>query len=188
MRRLQNYLKLSVTSGSAVEIASDDLAVISGDALITQEQFMVMIAELNGKYDEASVFSIPADFSDVSEEEWYAPFVWYAFYQGWTAGKGDGTFGVGSSVSLKTVANFVLESEHYTVVSYENIIEQLKLMGVEVDVADENAITFAEYSEVNNKLKSVIRYTEKEDALIQIMKLLGVEEEASKFLKQLHIM
>ncbi len=116
---------------------------------------MVMIAELNGKYDEASVFSIPADFSDVSEEEWYAPFVWYAFYQGWTAGKGDGTFGVGSSVSLKTVANFVLESEHYTVVSYENIIEQLKLMGVEVDVADENAITFAEYSEVNNKTKNL---------------------------------
>ncbi len=98
---------------------------------------MVLIAEMNGVKEEAATFSIPFDFTDVNENDWFAPYVWYAAYQGWTAGMGDGSFGAGVAVDSKMAATFMLKALDYEVTDYNASVAQAADMGIEIDEASE---------------------------------------------------
>ncbi len=113
-------------------VAGDQAGNLNEDQKLTREQMMVLIAEMNGVKEEAATFGIPADFSDVSENDWFAPYVWYAFYQGWTTGMGDGTFGAGKAVDSKMAATFMLKALGYEVADYNASVEQAAGVGIEV--------------------------------------------------------
>ncbi len=113
-------------------VAGDQDGNLNEDQQLTREQMMVLIAEMNGVKEEAATFGIPADFSDVNENDWFAPYVWYAFYQGWTTGMGDGTFGAGKAVDSKMAATFMLKALGYEVADYNASVEQAAGVGIEV--------------------------------------------------------
>jgi hypothetical protein len=117
-------------------VAGDQDGNLNEDQSLTREQMMVLIAEMNGVKEEAATFSIPADFSDVQEDDWFAPYVWYAFYQGWTAGMGDGSFGAGVAVDSKMAATFMLKALDYDVTDYNASVEQAADMGIEIVASD----------------------------------------------------
>jgi hypothetical protein len=114
-------------------VAGDQNGNLNEDQKLTREQMMVLIAEMNGVKEEAATFGIPADFSDVNENDWFAPYVWYAFYQGWTTGMGDGTFGAGLSVDSKMAATFMLKALGYEVADYNASVAQAAEVGIEVE-------------------------------------------------------
>ncbi len=93
---------------------------------LDRQMFMVMIARMNGRKNHAYSFGIPADFSDVKETDWFASYVWYAFYQGWTAGMGDGTFGVDKPVDARMMAVAKLSANDIEVTKYEKCVETTK--------------------------------------------------------------
>ncbi len=113
-------------------VAGDQAGNLNEDQKLTREQMMVLIAEMNGVKEEAATFGIPADFSDVNENDWFAPYVWYAFYQGWTTGMGDGTFGAGKAVDSKMAATFMLKALGYEVADYNASVAQAAGVGIEV--------------------------------------------------------
>jgi hypothetical protein len=118
---------------SAGFVAGDQDGNLNEDQKLTREQMMVLIAEMNGVKEEAATFGIPADFSDVNENDWFAPYVWYAFYQGWTTGMGDGTFGAGLSVDSKMASTFMLKALGYEVADYNASVAQAAAVGIEVE-------------------------------------------------------
>lgn len=113
-------------------VAGDQDGNLNEDQPLTREQMMVLIAEMNGVKEEAATFGIPADFSDVNENDWFAPYVWYAFYQGWTAGMGDGSFGAGVAVDSRMAATFMLKALDYEVTDYNASVEQATDLGIEI--------------------------------------------------------
>lgn len=113
-------------------VAGDQDGNLNEDQKLTREQMMVLIAEMNGVKEEAATFGIPADFSDVNENDWFAPYVWYAFYQGWTAGMGDGSFGAGVAVDSKMAATFMLKALDYEVADYNASVAQAADLGIEI--------------------------------------------------------
>jgi hypothetical protein len=123
-------------------VAGDQDGNLNEDQPLTREQMMVLIAEMNGVKEEAATFGIPADFSDVNENDWFAPYVWYAFYQGWTAGMGDGSFGAGVSVDSKMAATFMLKALGYEVADYNTSVAEAAAVGIEV--AESSAMTRGE--------------------------------------------
>jgi len=114
-------------------VAGDQDGNLNEDQPLTREQMMVLIAEMNGVKEEAATFGIPADFSDVSEDDWFAPYVWYAFYQGWTAGMGDGSFGAGVGVDSKMASTFMLKALGYEVADYNTSVEEAAEVGIVVE-------------------------------------------------------
>jgi len=123
-------------------VAGDQDGNLNEDQELTREQMMVLIAEMNGVKEEAATFGIPADFSDVSENDWFAPYVWYAFYQGWTAGMGDGTFGAGNPVDSKMAATFMVKALGYEVADYNESVAQAATLGI--NVAETSKLTRGE--------------------------------------------
>jgi hypothetical protein len=113
-------------------VAGDQDGNLNEDQPLTREQMMVLIAEMNGVKEEAATFGIPADFSDVKADDWFAPYVWYAFYQGWTAGMGDGSFGQGIPVDSKMAATFMLKALDYEVTDYNASVSQAASVGIEI--------------------------------------------------------
>ncbi len=118
-------------------VAGDQDGNLNEDQKLTREQMMVLIAEMNGVKEEAATFGIPFDFSDVNENDWFAPYVWYAAYQGWTAGMGDGSFGAGVAVDSKMAATFMLKALDYDVADYNASVEQAADMGIEITATSE---------------------------------------------------
>lgn len=118
-------------------VAGDQDGNLNEDQKLTREQMMVLIAEMNGVKEEAATFSIPFDFTDVNENDWFAPYVWYAAYQGWTAGMGDGSFGAGVAVDSKMAATFMLKALDYEVTDYNASVAQAADLGIEIDEASE---------------------------------------------------
>ncbi|WP_430883743.1 chitobiase/beta-hexosaminidase C-terminal domain-containing protein [Fusibacter sp. JL216-2] len=129
-----------------VQVSLENAAIPNPDQneVLTREMFMTLVPKLFGVYDEASLFDIPFDYTDVDENDWFAPFVWYASYQGWTAGMGDGSFGVGLGVSSKTVAVFKLKSAGYAVPDYNDVLNQLERLGVDWETDDPTSVTYGE--------------------------------------------
>ena len=125
-----------------------DISKIKLSDYLKREHLLAVVAELNDVEEEAKTFGIPADFSDVSSNDWFASYVWYGFYQGWTAGMGDGSFGVGRNVDAKTLSTFVIKSMGYEVSNYDASVEQLRSIGISAEFADENNVTFAETIQV----------------------------------------
>ncbi len=118
-------------------VAGDADGNLKEDDKLTREQMMVLIAEMNGVKEEAATFGIPADFSDVNENDWFAPYVWYAFYQGWTAGMGDGSFGAGVSVDSKMASTFMLKALGHEVADYNASVAQAADAGIKIEEAAE---------------------------------------------------
>ena len=118
-------------------VAGDQNGNLNEDDKLTREQMMVLIAEMNGVKEEAATFGIPADFSDVNENDWFAPYVWYAFYQGWTAGMGDGSFGAGVAVDSKMAATFMLKALDYEVADYNTSVAQAADLGIKIETTSE---------------------------------------------------
>ena len=117
---------------------------INSSAYLKREQMLAILAELHHVREEAESFSIPANFSDVSDDDWFAPYVRYGYYQGWTAGIGDGTFGVGGSVDAKMFSTLILKSMNHNVPDYSKSVEQLRATGVQAIFEDESKVTFQE--------------------------------------------
>lgn len=83
------------------------------DENIKREEFIKLVVELFGLLDEKAT----ADFSDVSADTWYAPYVKSAKQAGITNGLGDGSFGVGKNITRQDMAKIIS-----TVLSSYNIV------------------------------------------------------------------
>ncbi len=90
------------------------------DDSIKREEFIKLVVALFGLLDEDA----KSDFTDVSPDAWYAPYVASAAKAGITSGLGDGSFGVGKYITRQDMAKIigtVLDS--YGVVSTEMYYE-----------------------------------------------------------------
>ncbi len=112
-------------------VAGDENGNLNEGAVLTREQMVVLIAQINGLEDEAKNYEINSTFSDVNESDWFAPYVAFAEYKGWTSGIGDGKFGVGQPVSAREMAAFMLRALDYEV-NWETALEQAEEVGIEV--------------------------------------------------------
>lgn len=70
---------------------------------VTREEFTKMIVQAFLRDEESSA----ADFADVEQEAWYAPYIGKAFRAGLVTGMGDGRFGVGEFISRQDMAVMV---------------------------------------------------------------------------------
>lgn len=68
--------------------------------VVNREEFIKMAIELSGEKNAVS----DLHFSDVKEEDWYAPYLKQAVAAGLTEGKADGSFGVGEGLTREDMA------------------------------------------------------------------------------------
>ncbi len=134
----------------AEEIIVDPMPEYKDTDLLLRQYMMVLVARLFDVEDQASTYGIPADYSDVLVSDWFASYVWFADYQGWTAGMGDGSFGVDLPVDAKQVAVFKLKASGYVVPDYNNVLTQLSDLGIEWNVGNTSEVTVGEAEALMN--------------------------------------
>ena len=74
--------------------------IFEPDGKVTREQFVKMCVTAFAKVDDGA----SCDFSDVSADDWYYPYVSTATALGLTNGMGDGRFGVGEPITRQDMA------------------------------------------------------------------------------------
>jgi hypothetical protein len=123
-------------------VAGDENGNLMEDSALTRAQMMVLISELNGVKEEAGSYKIPATFSDVAADAWYAPYVAYASQVGgWTAGYPDGTFQPDTAVSGQMMATFAQKALGYEA-NWDTAVADAAALGI--DVADSAELTRGE--------------------------------------------
>lgn len=102
-----NYvISNGIFTGTSVENAGGFMNVtFSPDDYMTKEQLALILARL--QLSEIPDYNGTSAFSDVDDDAWYADGVIWAEREGITKGKGDGTFGVGDSVTRQEFATML---------------------------------------------------------------------------------
>lgn len=75
------------------------------DATTTRAQFVTVLSRLAGA--DVTAYEGVTDFTDVSADDWYAPYVAWAADQGLVKGDGDGTFRPESSISRQELVTIL---------------------------------------------------------------------------------
>lgn len=92
---------------------------------VTREEFVKMILYAFGLMrDEAG--SAQSSFSDVDQEQWYAPYVARAAGLGLVSGVSDAEFGVGYSISRQDMAAISFRALRYKVSAFDTDIEGIE--------------------------------------------------------------
>lgn len=96
-----------------MEIIKGSGSGLATEAMVTREQAMIILARLMGQADKAEAFAYLPIFSDVAAGQYYSSQVCYAYSMGWTKGIGDGKFGTGMKVGIKSVMTMFLNALGY---------------------------------------------------------------------------
>lgn len=91
-----------------VSISDDNM--FYPERVLTREEFVKLIVMALGIYDSSAV----CGFSDVDASSWYAPYVASANNAGIVAGKGDGTFGSGESITREDMAVMLVRAAGFS--------------------------------------------------------------------------
>ncbi|MDM8534208.1 Ig-like domain-containing protein [Clostridiaceae bacterium HSG29] len=86
---------------------------LNEEGQVTRAQMIKLLETLLGEEAAAAEFALPATFTDVPADAWYAPYVAYAELMGYTNGMGDGTFAPDALVSKQMVATYLLRALGY---------------------------------------------------------------------------
>lgn len=74
---------------------------------LTREQFVTILANI-AQADVSEYKGAASPFTDVSSTAWYAPYVLWAYDNGYASGYGNGKFGVGDAVTREQMAKFII--------------------------------------------------------------------------------
>lgn len=92
-------------------ISGKDVHKFVPDDKITREEFVKLIVSLFDMQTDG----LAADFTDVAQDAWYAPYIAAAQKNGFISGVGDGRFGVGQSITRQDMAkimyNIIVEKQ-----------------------------------------------------------------------------
>jgi len=153
MKKSVALLLISILFISSLVFASEeltpgeklaDLGLVKGDAqgnlledeTLTRAQMMVLLARLNGVEIIAENYDTSIVFRDVPVDSYYAPFIAYAYAQGWTKGTGEETFSPEAMVNGQMVATFMLRVLGYDV-AWESAINDAAQLGIVDDVTSD---------------------------------------------------
>ncbi len=103
------------------------------ERLLKRSEACVLLAEIHGEIEAAKNFkgAGPNKFSDVSDGDWFAPYVRYANSRGWVNGYSDGLFRPNDYVSVQMWAKMLLEALGYYD-SWSTSVADLGRLGVKV--------------------------------------------------------
>jgi hypothetical protein len=73
---------------------------------LTREQFVTILANI-ADADVSNYSTLTTPFSDISSTAWYAPYIQWAYDNGYVNGYGNGKFGVGDAVTREQMAQFI---------------------------------------------------------------------------------
>lgn len=103
---------------------------------LTRAQIAVILSNLNGTKDAASVFALPPNFKDVDPNSWYSPYISYGQTYGYLGGYPDGTYKPNQNVSAQEFAAFMMNVLGYNGdYNYNNVIHFASSKGVHVTVS-----------------------------------------------------
>ena len=118
----------------------------SPNSNVTREQFLKMLLLSGG----ISCDAFDCDFTDVNPNEWYYNYVATAKIMGFTSGLGDGSFGVGTSITREDIC----------VLAYKLISEKIYVK--ELDLEN---ISFADKEQISDYAKQAVAYL-KENGIV----------------------
>ncbi|GKT14011.1 hypothetical protein ADUPG1_004013, partial [Aduncisulcus paluster] len=116
-------------------ISGDENGNLNESAPLTRAQLMVLMAQLNGVFDQAKNFEGSGRFSDIDYTyAWYGSYIAYAEKMGWTAGYPDGTFKPSGVVTDKELATVLYKALGYPVkdLVFDKVVADLGNKGVQV--------------------------------------------------------
>lgn len=172
-----SYTSEAMTAGEKLAA----LGLVKGDAqgnlledeVLSREQMMVLLARLNGVEEAAENFESEMLFRDVSVDSYYAPFIAYAYEEGWTKGTGEETFSPDAIINRQMVATFMLRVLGYDV-PWDEAIEEASQLGI---IDDEVNDTFTRRNAFDMIYDTVNTQVADEDMLLG--EKLGVGEDLS---------
>ncbi len=116
-------------------VAGDEHGDLKVMQPLNRAQLCVLMAQMYGESDESKNF--PYDetsknaFTDVKNDDWYAPYVGYARLRGWIAGKPDGSFDPTGPVSAQSLATVLLQAlDQFD--SWATAVPDLNNLGVKI--------------------------------------------------------
>lgn len=124
-------------------ISGDEKGNLNESDPLTRAQLMVLMAQLNGVFDEAKSYNLAGSFSDVDyNSDWFAPYVAYAEMAEWTAGYPDGTFRPEGVVTTKELATLIYKALEYPMNEFDfnRSVLDVARIGVSVIADDVNAM------------------------------------------------
>ena len=128
------------TAGEMLQAAGFVEGGDNGDLMeeksLTRAELCVLVAELNGVKEMAKAYTMPANFSDVQDADWYSPYVAYAVNEGWFNGVGDGKFAPQGEVTPQMLATVMMRALGYTP-NWETAISEAAAINLTVDAEAE---------------------------------------------------
>ncbi len=124
-------------------VAGDENGNLMEDNGITRAELAVLVAELNGVKENAKTYAIAPEFSDVTADDWFGPYVAYAAKEGWFTGDDEGNFNPAGLVSDQAMATVMLRALGYSP-AWETAVSEAKAMGLPVAAADAAGMTRGE--------------------------------------------
>jgi len=94
-------------------LAGDENGNLNEDQYLNRAEMMVILARMNGKYEEAKSFALPSSYTDLAGFGWAVPYIAYAELNEWTSGVGAGKFDPAGHVTLQMAAYFMVEALGY---------------------------------------------------------------------------
>jgi hypothetical protein len=94
-------------------LAGDENGDLQEDQYLNRAEMMVILARMNGKYEEAKSFALPSSYNDLAGFGWAVPYIAYAELNEWTSGVGAGKFDPAGHVTLQMAAYFMVEALGY---------------------------------------------------------------------------
>ena len=94
-------------------LAGDETGNLNEDKYLNRAEMMVILARMNGKFNEAKNFALPSSYTDLAGFGWAVPYIAYAELNEWTSGVGGGKFDPAGHVTLQMAAYFMVEALGY---------------------------------------------------------------------------
>jgi hypothetical protein len=94
-------------------LAGDENGNLNEDQYLNRAEMMVILARMNGKFEDAKSFALPSSYNDLAGFGWAVPYIAYAEMNEWTSGVGEGKFDPAGPVTLQMAAYFMVEALGY---------------------------------------------------------------------------
>jgi len=94
-------------------LAGDENGNLNEDQYLNRAEMMVILARMNGKFEEAKSFALPSSYTDLEGFGWAVPYIAYAEMNEWTDGVAPGKFDPAGRVTLQMAAYFMVEALGY---------------------------------------------------------------------------
>lgn len=114
-------------------VSGDQNGDLMVNKALTREELAALIAELNGKKEEAAKFAKTADYADVAKiADWAKPFVAYAKENGWMSGRTGNMFDPKAGVTAQELAAVLMNALGYKVTdaNYATVVADAAKLGI----------------------------------------------------------